>query len=471
MMLKVALTARAHSGAPSGRADGDTDTTNMTIDFERDVRLKVLGLDQASQEHLRDAWKIVEAALPAILDSFYRHIGAVPKLAAIIGRPGLVQHLKQTQNEHWRALFTSGFDETYLARAARIGEAHNRIGLEPRWYMAGYAFVLDRLAETLTQHHRRDWKRLGPQLRAVTKAVFLDMDLAISVYYESMRRAARDELERHARTFEETVEGLARRVSGAAETLHRTAESMAAEARENVERSGNVVEAAKHASQNVATVAAAAEELSAAIAEVSRQVQRSATVAQNAVAEVERTDERVRGLSEAAEQIGAVLGLISNIAGQTNLLALNATIEAARAGEAGKGFAVVASEVKNLAGQTARATEDIARRIGDIQSATADTVSAIRTIGQTIREIDTISASISAAVEEQHAATGEISRSVQQTAEGTRQVSHNIAAVGEASGSTGRAAGEMASSAGGLTAEASALRDAVGGFLKQIRAA
>ena len=190
-----------------------------------------------------------------------------------------------------------------------------------------------------------------------------------------------------------------------------------------------VAAASEEASTNVQSVASATEELSSSVNEISRQVQESARIASEAVDQARTTNDRVSELSKAAARIGDVVELINTIAGQTNLLALNATIEAARAGEAGRGFAVVASEVKALAEQTAKATGEIGQQIAGIQSATQDSVSAIREISGTIEKLSEISSTIAAAVEEQGAATQEISRNVQQAAQGTQEVSSNIADV------------------------------------------
>ncbi len=271
--------------------------------------------------------------------------------------------------------------------------------------------------------------------------------------------------------FETNVKGAVEIVASAAAQLESTAKQLGGSAEETTRQSSAVAAASEQAAVNIQTVASAAEELSASIGEISRQVSESATIARDAVNQAKATDHQVEALSVAAGKIGEVVRLISEIASQTNLLALNATIEAARAGEAGKGFAVVASEVKNLATQTAKATEEIGGQITAIQTATGGAVAAIRSIGDTIQRIDQIAGSIAAAVEEQSASTAEIARNVQQASAGTAEVSSNIVTVTDAARQTGTSANEMLESAGQLGNESARLRDQVDRFLREVRAA
>jgi methyl-accepting chemotaxis protein len=218
-------------------------------------------------------------------------------------------------------------------------------------------------------------------------------------------------------------------------------------------------------------VAVATEELSASVNEIRRQVEHSADIAAKAVGDTKQTDSTVEALSQSAGRIGEVINLISEIASQTNLLALNATIEAARAGEAGKGFAVVASEVKNLAGQTTRASEEIVAQIGSIQAATGNVVQSIRGIGETITELHTIARDIAIAVEGQEAATREIAGNVQQAAAGTRDVAASTTRIREASGETGAAAEQVLSTAGAVATQSSELASEIRGFIAAVQAA
>jgi methyl-accepting chemotaxis protein len=221
----------------------------------------------------------------------------------------------------------------------------------------------------------------------------------------------------------------------------------------------------------VQSVASATEEMTSSVNEISRQVQESAKIAGDAVKQAQETDARINELSQAAGRIGDVVKLITAIAEQTNLLALNATIEAARAGEAGRGFAVVASEVKALAAQTGKATEEISAQIAGMQTATQDSVAAIKAIGGTIGRISEIASTISAAVEEQGAATQEIARNVGEAAKGTQQVASNITDVNRGASETGSASAQVLSSAQSLSSESNHLKLEVDKFLSTVRAA
>jgi methyl-accepting chemotaxis protein len=286
------------------------------------------------------------------------------------------------------------------------------------------------------------------------------------------RRAARQEtVEAHIAAFDSSVRQSLEALAGAAGGMRASSDQMAATAARMTEQSIGVASAAEQVSASVQTVASANEELAASVSEVGRQVTHSAAIAGRAVEEANRTDATVRGLVQAAQKIGEVVGLINSIASQTNLLALNATIEAARAGEAGRGFAVVASEVKGLAGQTAKATDEIAGQIGEIQRATQEAVAAIRAIGSTIEEMNNISTSVAAAVEEQAATAHEITRSTQNAAQGTSGLSATIGGISDGAVETGTAAGTVVTAAGAVDQQTAHLRAEIDRFLAGIRAA
>ena len=273
------------------------------------------------------------------------------------------------------------------------------------------------------------------------------------------------------RHFDDTVQAVIQSVTGSARELDATATEVHSLVSDSTTQAAAVATAAEQATENLETVAAATEELSASVGEISAQVQASARDARDAVEQAEQTNATVETLDQAAMRIGEVIKMINSIAGQTNLLALNATIEAARAGEAGRGFAVVAGEVKNLATQTATATDDITRLVAEIQAATGQAVTAIRLIGRVIGGIDEKMTAIAAAVEEQRAATTEISRNFQRAAQGTREVTDTIGNVAALNRETGNAGGMLFDSVKKMSADADRLRVAVEGFLGSVRAA
>ncbi|MGC2856137.1 methyl-accepting chemotaxis protein [Novispirillum sp. DQ9] len=287
-------------------------------------------------------------------------------------------------------------------------------------------------------------------------------------------KAAADQkaaLNRMADSFEANVRGVVEAVSSASLQMKGSAQSMSAIAEEATRQATAVSAASEQASANVQTVASASEELAASVDEIGRQVTEAARIASQAVDEAEHNREIVQGLAGAADRIGEVIGLITDIASQTNLLALNATIEAARAGDAGKGFAVVANEVKALANQTARATDDIRQQITSVQGATQEAVRAIDMVTKTIARISEISQGIASAVEEQNAATREIARNVEEAAVGTQEVSSNIVGVTEAAGSAGSTAHEVEQAADSLSQQSGVLTREVDRFIATVRQA
>ena len=288
------------------------------------------------------------------------------------------------------------------------------------------------------------------------------------------RRAADDKkqaMNQFADSFESSVKSVVGTVSSASTEMRVNAESLSTIAEETNRQSMAVAMAAEQASTNVQTVATAAEELSGSIDEISRKVNQSSTIASQAVNEADRTNQVVAGLVGAAQKIGDVVKLIHSIAAQTNLLALNATIEAARAGEAGKGFAVVANEVKSLATQTGKATEEISGQVAEMRAAATGAAEAIKGIGETILRINEIITTIAAAVGEQAAATQDIARNVQQAASGTLKVTTNIGDVTRAAAKTGSLSEKVLVAAESLLRESGNLGQAVDGFILKVRSA
>ena len=307
------------------------------------------------------------------------------------------------------------------------------------------------------------------KLQAVAKA---ERDAAAQEAQNKASSAARrTELIRFADEFETAVGAIVSNVSASAVQLESAAGTLTRTAETTQSLSSKVAGSSDEASSNMQSVASATEELSASVDEIGKRVRESSQIAEAAVVQAQQTDGRIGKLSRAAQEIGDVVKLITAIAEQTNLLALNATIEAARAGEAGRGFAVVASEVKSLASQTAKATDEISSHILGMQGATQELVAAIKEIGGTISQISDIASSISTAVEHQSSATQEIARSVQNVAKGTDEAAADIMEVNRGATETGSASAEVLNSARTLSSESTRLREELDRFMANIRAA
>jgi methyl-accepting chemotaxis protein len=296
----------------------------------------------------------------------------------------------------------------------------------------------------------------------------LNIEQAETVQRREQRQKRTDEL---VGRFQTDVQGLLETVVASMGQMRETAEVMTSVSDDTAAQATTAASASEQASANVNSVASAAEQLSASIAEITRQLGAATEVVTRGTQNAEATNVEISGLAQAATKIGEVVNLIQDISEQTNLLALNATIEAARAGEMGKGFAVVANEVKVLANQTAKATEEIAQHITGIQSSTSSAVDAIREISETMAEVNKYTNAISVAVQEQGSATSEISRSSQEAATGTREVASSVSAVSDAVVDTRKSAGRVIKVSDEVAVQAETLRKVVGEFLAEVAAA
>jgi len=440
----------------------------MAFDIDRARRLESMKLDEQTRSVLRELLPIVTPHLDSIIEVSYKQILRYPEVAKAYQAHSL-QEVIAAQRKHWiEDLFSATFTEQQLQASVDLFLARQKSGVDLRWYFVFYTTLLRSFISKVGPVYRKKPERLFEALDALVTVLMFDLEVASAAFMQGGEDAAASFIRQSADELQSKVGRLAGSVSSSAADLRAAAQSMASVADQTAGQVDSAATASQVAEDNIQSAAAATEELTASIHEISRQVVQSTEIAGAAVGEAQRTDTMIQGLASAVGKIGAIVKLINDIASQTNLLALNATIEAARAGDAGKGFAVVAGEVKNLANQTAKATEEISAQIGAVQAATKEAVGAIQGIGATIGKISEIATVIASAVEEQGAATQEIARSVQQAAASGATVHTNISAVGASAGEAEQTARGLLTGASSLVSGVEALQQELGGLSSQV---
>jgi len=436
-------------------------------------RLAFIGMNEAKRATLREMRPLIAKILPSVLDRFYVLVAKTSEVGRMFSNPAHMHHARDMQIKHWDVIAQGDFGDDYVKSVTRIGETHNKLGLEPRWYIGGYNFILSGVIQAIENGGGLFGKaKKARMMDAFISAALLDMDIAISVYLEAGRRekeAITNNVNAAIEAFRIASKEILTGVNSQANGMRDGAQSLTGVASDASQQSVSAAAAAEETATNVHSVAAAAEELGSSIQEIGRQVEQATTAVRAAGATTERSATEIEGLSAAGQRIGAVVDLIQAIAAQTNLLALNATIEAARAGEAGRGFAVVASEVKNLAAQTAKATEEIAQQVQGIQTSTRSAVEAVRDIASAMRQIDEVTTAIASAVEEQGAATKEITQNVQMAATGTQTLAANISTVNGAIDEAKRSAEQVLSASGTVVGQAQQMAKEVDAFFARLQ--
>ena len=440
----------------------------MTSVADLKTRLAFVGLDQVPPQLFRDAWALIDGSLASILDEFY---AALPKVAAL--RPLLhgqdISRLKTAQRTHWQALFSGRFDADYLERAARIGHVHHRIGLPPHWYFAAYSFFLRRLSTIIAEKERRNAARAGQLYALISSAVFVDLDISFEAYSKALIDRANGMICELADNFEETVLGAIGTVTDVSGRVNHATDGINTTIERNDAKASIAAQAATGTSRTVEAVAVATEDLTSSIAGVIGQVNESSQIVAHARDAAEKSRVTIANLAESTQKIGAVLRMIEAIARQTNLLALNATIEAARAGEAGRGFAIVAHEVKNLARQTADATEEISKQIGQVQKDTRDAVADIGQVGDVISRLDGISGHIAESMTQQGRATADIARNISHASNASTDITRQLGDLAEGSAEAKKAVTAISEVTIELRDASHDLQQALDRFIKHVQ--
>ncbi len=501
-LFRIALRAHVMTDSLEGKAAGDKRLAGVLERISKDRKAYEAMItspeERAIHENWSRAWEKYMAGIPNVIELSRNSVGRVPREAseAIAKTVAVIAAESDTYLEKSINFNNTGADTA--TRDAADGYARAFwivLGIVLAVVIAGFGVGLylirdlsrgiaaivtpmqalgsgDLAAEVTRRGEHTEIGVMADALQVFKQALIdkRDADEAAARDAEAKIERAR-RVDGITRNFEAVVGEIVETVASAATELEASANVLTVTAERSQQLAVTVAAASEEASTNVQSVASASEELSSSVNEISRQVQELSRVAGDAVDQAQSTNSRVGELAQAASRIGDVVELINTIAGQTNLLALNATIEAARAGEAGRGFAVVASEVKALAEQTAKATGEISQQISGIQNATAQSVGAIKEIGDTIGRMSEIASAIAAAVEQQGAATQEISRNIQQAAMGTTEVSSNITDVQRGATETGSASSQVHSAAKSLSSESNRLKLEVSKFLESVRAA